>query len=648
MLKRTLALSLFIILILRQLVWTASASAQARAAINDKPNVLIIMIDDMAALRDVYGEQAITPNMDRLFAESMVFEDAHITAPVCNPSRISILTGLRPSSTGITSLAAEHVDWRTYMSDPNGLAYQNYGPGIGQIKTLYQHFRENGYWLGGAGKTFHSYEQLIAEPWDKLAIWKFWPGIGWPQRMPLHGMPEYLAQASTVDADWGAIDGEVNAKTGLVYTEEDLPDHIILNDGLDLLASAPTDKPFMISVGFMLPHLPWYVPQRMLDLYPLDQIDLPETRADDLADIPPEGVELVWQGGKYSDQQYIFDDDYQWRKAVAHYLASVSYVDEQIGKLLTALDDQGIADNTIVVLWSDHGYHIGEKAHLQKLTLWDVSTRVSFAIKVPGLTIPDSSTDALVSAVDLFPTLVELAGLDMPTDFPRDGRSLVPLLANPQAYWPWPAMTTLGRWGWSLTDRASLRTRGWSYIRYDLPNTGPNRQEELYMRTTDPHEWRNLLSSRNGNPATYEGVRQYMELILRGQVKPDKPPTASAKTLSVSANLNTLISLKGSDPNADFLTFKITSMPVNGRLFQSTSAGNRGAPILQTGASVNTTPGWTAYVVYEPDGTATTDSFTFEVSDGRNSDTGTISIHMRHDTMTTPMVPFIISTSMAR
>ena len=195
-------------------------------------------------------------------------------------------------------------------------------------------------------------------------------------------------------------------------------------------------------------------------------------------------------------------------KSVAHYLAGISYVDQQIGRLLQILEDQGHLDDTIIILWSDHGYHLGEKAHLRKHTLWDVATRSPLIIKAPGLTQPGSSTDAVVNGIDLFPTIVDLAGLDMPTDFHRDGRSLMPLLKDPQAYWPWPSITTLGHWGQPTAEQSALRTRDWHYIRYNLFDNGPDRREELYHLAQDPHEWTNLLSPQNGDPAAYEPIRQ--------------------------------------------------------------------------------------------------------------------------------------------
>lgn len=177
-----------------------SASPSIAVESPENPNILFISIDDLNTVPGVYGGQAQTPNIDRLAHEGMLFTNAHVAAPVCNPSRIALFTGLRPSSTGITNLGPAHRDWRTYLNHPDGPAYQHYGEGIGEIKTIFQHLQDNGYYTASAGKTFHDHEQLRDEPWDDLRMWNFWPGIGWPANLPLHGMSEYYDNA-TLDAD---------------------------------------------------------------------------------------------------------------------------------------------------------------------------------------------------------------------------------------------------------------------------------------------------------------------------------------------------------------------------------------------------------------------------------------------------------------
>ncbi len=613
-----LALALALILYLTFLSTPASASGPS-----ERPNFLFIFIDDMNMAPGSFGGQAHTPNMDRIAQEGMAFINAQTAAPACNPSRIAMLTGLRPASTGITTLGPAHTRWRQYLSRPDGPAYHHYGPGIEHVQTIFEHLHNNGYYIASTGKTFHNNDQLNAETWDEMYLWNFWPGIGWPANMPLHGMNEYL---SLTHSDWGAIeDAEDPHHPGVHYSEATLPDYETTGHALDILDNAPQHQPFFIAVGYLLPHLPWYVPQSALDSYPLDAITLPETIPNDLADIPPNGVWLVWQGGGFYDQQYVFNNEHQWRKAVVHYLAGVSYVDQQVGRLLHALADKGLEDNTVIILWSDHGFHLGEKKHLRKHTLWNVATRSPLLIKAPGVTQPGSQTDSVVSATDLFPTIVDLANLEMPSDFHRDGRSLLPLLKKPETFWPWPAVTTLGRWDQPTAKQSALTMRHWRYLRYDLFDDDPDRREELYYHLTDPHEWHNLLSSQNGNPADFRGVRKFMESILRGQVKPDEPPLAHEANIDGFMGFLTPVTLSGEDPNLDFLLFEIKSLPAQGRLYLDVD-GAPGTEITHPGQRLITNPGWTGRVWYLPNAGVTQDHFTFAVSDGRTEDVATVAL----------------------
>jgi len=602
-----------------------------------RPNILFIMVDDLAPVLGAYGGQAKTPNFDRLAAEGALFENAHVNAVSCNPSRISMLIGLRPASTGITSLADEHVDWRAFLADPNSPGYQNYGPGINQIKTIFEHFKDNGYFVANAGKTFHNNEQLSEDWWDLRYYWDFWPGLGWPTNRPLSGLDAYY---QATGADWGAIES-ARKSDGSAYTESDLPDYKVAQNALEIVAALPADRPFFVGVGFLLPHLPWYVPQRLLDLYPLDEIDLPAVTSNDLEDLPPEGLALVWQGGQFYDQRYIFDEEMQWRRVIAHYLAGTSYVDEQVGRLLDALERRGMLDNTIVVVWGDHGYHFGQKQHLQKHTIWEESTRIPLIVRAPGVSAPGSRPKAVVNSVDIFPTLVELAGLSMPDDFPRDGRSFVRLLQDANASWPWPAVTSLGRWADPAVDRAALRTPGWRYINYDLDGSSPQPQEELYFHPVDPYEWRNLLSPINGDPTEYRGVRIFLEEMLRGQNRPDAPPMAHNANVQGTPELAFSIRLTGEDANLDYLLFTVETLPQNGRLFESSDGMVRGEIITQPGAMIPAQPGWSAWVIYEPDPDATTDDFRFGVSDGRNKALGRVNIALTRTPLHQISFPFL-------
>lgn len=639
---RPILLALLLCLVVALPAAAAPPADPQPGAETSRPNILFVYFDDLLPTFGTYGGQAVTTNLDRLAAEGMRFTNTQANAVSCNPSRLSMLLSLRPSTTGITSLSPEHVDWRTFLADPASPGYQHFGPGVSQIKTLFQHFRDQGYYVANAGKSFHSNEQLLVEPWDRLHLWKFWhpQGIRWPQNIPLSGLTEYYSKV-TIDTDWGAIESAQNPNPGPPnYSEATLPDTDTGNNGVSILSNLPADRPFFVAVGFVLPHLPWYVPQRLLDRYPFDAVQTPPVIANDLADIPPEGVALVWQDGNFWDQQYIFDHPEEWKRAIAHSLAGATYADEQLGRLLAVLDQRGLADNTIVVIWSDHGFHLGQKQHLQKHTLWEISTRVPLIIKAPGVTTPGASTNAVVNSTDLFPTLVELAGLTMPTDFHRDGRSLAPLLRDPAAYWPWPGTTALGRYNANQVDRAAIRTRGWSYIRYNLLQPAAP-QEELYFRAGDPNEWTNLLSPLNGDPATYRGVRLHLESILRGQMLPDAPPTAPNTSVTAWSGLSTAIPLAGADPNQDYLAFSLTTLPAHGRLFSSPDGIRPGPQITQPGPVIPASPGWTAYLLYRPDPGALTDSLGFTVSDGIGTAAGSVNISVQTATLHPLSLPLV-------
>lgn len=615
------ALGTFLLLML-----SSEKAPPAQATSPRSPNILFIAVDDLSTVIGAYGGQAHTPHMDQLAAKGTTFDHGYVTAVSCNPSRISMLTGLRPASTGITSLAEVHTRWREFLSNPNSPGYQNYGPGISQIKTLFEHFKDHGYFVANAGKVFHNNEQLNEEWWDVRYYWDFWPGIGWPRNMPLNGMNEYF---QATGADWGVIE-KAEKPEGGYFSEADLPDHRITADALQIIDVLPEDRPFFLGIGYLLPHLPWYVPQRMIEQYPSESIQLPEVLADDLMDLPPQALWLVWQDGEYYDQRYVFSNERKWKEVIAYYLAGISYVDEQIGILLDALDQRGLLENTIIVLWGDHGYQLGQKQHLQKHTLWEEVDRMPLIILAPGIGQPGQHIEPVISSVDIYPTLVDLAGLPMPEDFPRDGRSMVPLMKDPDTFWPWPAITSLGRWAQSKVDRATIRTPGWRYINYDLDGSSNLPHEELYFHPTDPHEWWNLLSPHNGDPNSYHGVSSFLESMLRAQNGPDQPPTTHDVDVLAFAGRPLSLRLMGDDPNLDYVTFTIESLPAHGRLSTSLTGATELEPITHPGVQLPMHQGWSAWVIYHPDSDSRVDGFEFSVSDGRRKAFG--SVHITIDT----------------
>jgi len=234
-------------------------------------------------------------------------------------------------------------------------------------------------------------------------------------------------------------------------------------------------KPLFLAVGLYKPHLPWYVPKKYFDLYPLDRIVVPKINGDDLDDVPPIGKQMAKPNG---DHKSVTDNN-QWKQAVQAYLAAIRYNDTELGRLLDGFEKSPLAANTVICLWSDHGWHLGEKLHWRKFSLWEEATHNVLMMKVPGLTQP-GRCDRPVGLIDVFPTLADVCGL--PAKAECEGRSLRPLLSNPKAKWDRPVLTTYGR------NNHSIRSEDWRYIRYS------DGGEELYDRKNDPLEWKNLAS----------------------------------------------------------------------------------------------------------------------------------------------------------
>lgn len=427
-----------------------------------RPNVLFVSVDDINDWIGVYGghPQTRTPNMDRLASRATMFTRAYCSAPLCHPSRIATMTGIRPHNSAVYTA---QNGWRDLIPDAVHLA---------------DHFRRSGYETLAAGKVYH-YTQAFGDPgeswlWDAM-IPPPPPPHRWALDGPLNGIPD------TGPFDWGSPPG---------VAERDYADSKVVDWCLDQL-SRPHAKPFFLACGLFKPHLPWYAPRRFFDLFPSASVVLPETIPDDLEDVPPLGVEMV---DRFSKTEHVSEHGI-WDDAVAAYLAAVAFADSLVGRLLDGLEASAHAGSTIVVLWSDHGYHLGEKLHWEKNALWEEATRVPLMVRVPEpLGGPGSAPggrvcERTVELVDLFPTLADLCGLEALDQF--DGRSLAPLLDDPDAEWDRPALST-----W-LYKNHSLRTERYRLIRYR------DGAEELYDHVTDPLEWTNLAL----DPA-YDGLRE--------------------------------------------------------------------------------------------------------------------------------------------
>ncbi|MEC9003094.1 MAG: sulfatase [Planctomycetota bacterium] len=445
---------LFILLLLLSMV----VSARAAAPNEKKPNVLFLAVDDMKDWVNCLGgyEGTVhTPNMDRLAAGGMLFRNAYCVSPVCAPSRAAILTGQRPSTTGLYG----NGHWLL--------------PNYPDVVTLPAHFRKNGYHVVGAGKIFHhtagnhppnQWDDFLPlrfrnDPWFRGAKLNYpWSPSGpTPAGFPFSQVP-----GLPHENDWGS----------LKIPAADYDDALTAAYAVKFLAQ-PQAKPFFLAAGFFRPHLPWYVPRKYFDQYPLDSIVLPKTRDHDLDDVPPAGQKLA--AARRADFKKIRQAG-RWKQAIQAYLASISYADAQLGRVLAALENSPHARNTVIVLWSDHGWHLGEKQHWHKSTLWEEATHVPLIISAPGF--PSGDCTRPVSLLDLYPTLNNLCHLK--TVAGLEGNNLVPLLRDPQTPWNPPALTEFQR------GNAAVRSERYRYIRYR------DGSEELYDHQVDPHEWKNI------------------------------------------------------------------------------------------------------------------------------------------------------------
>jgi arylsulfatase A-like enzyme len=422
------------------LLLASGLAAALHAAAPQKPNVLFIAVDDLRDWVGYFGHnpQVKTPNYDRLARMGTSFTRAYCASPVCNPSRAALMSGLRPSTSGVYE---NNVDFR---------------PIIPADKMLTTAFRNAGYRVMGAGKIYHESYRRDSE-WDDYFQREGGGGAGGRLRVPE-----------------GQSDGVGGIKFApLDCKDDDLPDWQIANYGIAELAKKH-DQPFFLAVGFHKPHMPWNVPRKWFDLFPLEKIQLPPHLANDLDDLPPAGVRMAHPETDHAPMV----KSGRWKEAVQAYLATIAYCDMNIGRLLDAYEKSPHRQNTILVLWSDHGWHLGEKSHWRKFALWEEATRSPFMWIVPGVTKPGTICSTPIDFMGIFPTLTDLAGI--PTPKHVEGSSFRALLANPAAAWTTPAVTTY------RYKNHTVRNAGWRYIRYE------NGDEELYDEVKDPNEYVNL------------------------------------------------------------------------------------------------------------------------------------------------------------
>lgn len=422
--------------------------AAAADGTDERKNVLFLVADDLNSwlLGDTnrYAGKVIAPNLKKLAESGVNFQRAYTAAPVCSPSRTAFFSGVAPWKSG-----HYHNTPGTSVSEP-----------LKHALSLAGLFKRAGYTTASYGKITHGWDQR--EHWDDR--------IGHKRDPAPPGAP--LTAVGRGEQDWGPIH----------LAEEEMNDTLNANNAIKRLQQKH-DKPFFIACGLFNPHMPWYVPKKYFDLFPLDEVTTPELYENDLNDVPPLGVELTQRKSVYVDS--ILEHGLH-KQGVQAYLATTAYADAQLGRVLDALDNSPYRDNTIVVFLTDHGFHLAEKHHWQKATLWEEATHCLLMFRVPGVT-PAGGADCgrFVSLLDIYPTLAELCGLEPPAYL--DGSSLVSLLKDPQAPWESTAITGLTSKGGPWYPYLSIRNETGRYIRYQ------EGEEEFYDTSKDPHEWTNLI-----------------------------------------------------------------------------------------------------------------------------------------------------------
>ena len=455
-----------------------------------KHNVLFIAVDDLAPALRCYGNLiAKTPHIDRLATSGVRFDRAYNQLPLCNPTRASVMTGLRPDTIKVYDLDRHFRD-----EVPNAV-------------TLSQTFMQNGWWAGRVGKIYHYNvpASIGTNGFDDLPSWQKTVNPKGRDKaeesLVFNAEPHRKISAAL---SWLAADGDDLEQTDGMITTEAIK-----------LMEVKRDKPFFLGVGFFRPHTPFVAPKKYFAMYPLNEMRLPYAPKGDRDDIPIAAFAHNCPVPNYGL------DDLTLRKALQAYYATVSFVDAQIGRLMAALDQLKLADNTIVVLWSDHGYHLGEHNGIwQKRTLFEQSARSPLIIRVPGAKGNGTACTRIVEFVDIYPTLTNLADLKSPSGL--EGRSLKPLLQNPLAEWNGTAITQVLRPADKRLVKPvmgrSIRTARWRYSDWAEGQAGV----ELYDHASDPLEFNNLALKPN---ADAKFVMQYLRKLLEKKASGKVPST---------------------------------------------------------------------------------------------------------------------------
>ena len=431
-----------------------------------KPNVLFIAIDD---LNDWLGcmnghPNTLTPNIDKLAARGTLFRNAHCQAPICGPSRASLMTGLLPSTTGI-------------YGQINDKKIRESNAATQKCTFLPEYLKQHGYKTMGIGKLFHQHAPEGVFDISGGRVAGFGPKP--PERLKWQG--ESGPDHGGTSTDWGAFP----------ENDEEMPDYQSALWARARLAETH-EEPFFLAVGFLRPHVPWHVPQKWFDLHPAEELTMPPYLPTDYDDIPEIGHRIA-ELPMMPTTEWAKQTD-EWKNIVQAYLACISFVDHYVGEVLEALEKSAYADNTIIVLWSDHGYHIGEKNRFGKHSIWEEATRAPMIIAGPNLNSGQICTKP-AGMIDIYPTLLELCSL--PRNPQNEGHSLKPLLVNPESDWPHTAVSTYGR------NNHAIRDEHFRYIRYE------DGSEELYDHRNDKDEWHNLANEQ-AYQAEKERLRRHL------------------------------------------------------------------------------------------------------------------------------------------
>lgn len=474
----------------------ASGAGATASSGTDRPNVLFIVADDLNDWIGAFGgnPQAKTPHLDRFASQgAVVFQRSYCPGPVCGPARSALLSGFTVARSGI------------YNNQQNMLR----APLVREHATLPEYFSKNGYRTISSGKIFHKH---FAEKGTDDGQWAFdvWEKESGDNRVD----PKRLFSRGE-----GILDGREDPT--LEYREGEgtefawgptLADKEATRDfrtarWAERQLAAQHDRPFFLAVGFHQPHLPWFVPQEYFDRHPLEQVKIPEHRLDDLDDIKDASGRKKFEAS--SDFKWTSSRPGLHRRAVQAYLAACSYVDDCFGIVFDALERSAYRDNTIVVVWGDHGWHLGEKLRFRKATLWAEATRQPLMIRLPGMK-DRQDCPRVVNLQDLYPTLVDLCGLPTKPEGSLEGRSITPLLREPSRVWPFPSVTVL------QAGNASICDERWYYIRYK------DGAEELYDMQNDPLQWDNLARSNRPDAVAAKAAlqRHYPERFAEG-IAPD-------------------------------------------------------------------------------------------------------------------------------